>query len=269
MSPRRGEEGVDLLRPAVEAADQADQGPVAAGPAIEDEAVGLEPGEHRLGQGDEDLVGLHRMVQPRPGQRLQPRRQPRRHGVGVGRVAQPQIVREIGLELGREKAHLGKQMAAALAPIAEIPGRLGTEEDHRLRRHGAVLGGAEGERVDPRLPGDLGRRATEPRHGVGEARAVDMQRQPVAPANLGDGGGLGHRVHGAGLVRLAQADRGRLDVMHLARPGLGQRGVGVLDASEIPPTYGMSPRTVQGVIAGGGKPFVSWRNVCCAPLAFF
>jgi len=36
--------------------------------------------------------------------------------------------------------------------------------------------------------------------------------------------------------------------------GAGTSGrLGVLDASEIPPTYGLSPRTVQGVIAGGER----------------
>jgi N-acetylmuramic acid 6-phosphate etherase len=36
--------------------------------------------------------------------------------------------------------------------------------------------------------------------------------------------------------------------------GAGTSGrIGVLDASEIPPTYGLSPRVVQGVIAGGER----------------
>jgi len=36
--------------------------------------------------------------------------------------------------------------------------------------------------------------------------------------------------------------------------GAGTSGrIGVLDASEIPPTYGLSPRIVQGVIAGGDR----------------
>jgi N-acetylmuramic acid 6-phosphate etherase len=36
--------------------------------------------------------------------------------------------------------------------------------------------------------------------------------------------------------------------------GAGTSGrIGVLDASEIPPTYGLSPRVVQGVIAGGDR----------------
>ena len=36
--------------------------------------------------------------------------------------------------------------------------------------------------------------------------------------------------------------------------GAGTSGrLGVLDASEIPPTYGLSPRVVQGVIAGGDR----------------
>ena len=36
--------------------------------------------------------------------------------------------------------------------------------------------------------------------------------------------------------------------------GAGTSGrLGVLDASEIPPTYGLSPRTVQGIIAGGER----------------
>jgi N-acetylmuramic acid 6-phosphate etherase len=41
---------------------------------------------------------------------------------------------------------------------------------------------------------------------------------------------------------------------HWFNVGAGTSGrLGVLDASEIPPTYGMSPRVVQAVIAGGDK----------------
>ena len=52
------------------------------------------------------------------------------------------------------------------------------------------------------------------------------------------------------LVSAAMVAGGRLFYV-----GAGTSGrLGVLDASEIPPTFGAPPELVQGIIAGGGRP---------------
>jgi N-acetylmuramic acid 6-phosphate etherase len=70
--------------------------------------------------------------------------------------------------------------------------------------------------------------------------------------------GVAHAAVAAVLPRMAEA----VEVLACAltgggrwfNVGAGTSGrLGVLDASEIPPTYGLSPRIVQGVIAGGER----------------
>jgi N-acetylmuramic acid 6-phosphate etherase len=70
--------------------------------------------------------------------------------------------------------------------------------------------------------------------------------------------GVAHAAVGEVLPRMAEA----VEVLTCAllgggrwfNVGAGTSGrLGVLDASEIPPTYGLSPRVVQGVIAGGDR----------------
>ena len=91
-------------------------------------------------------------------------------------------------------------MPGALAAIAEIVSPFRIEEHHRLGRERAVLGGAERQRVDAGTPGDIGRRASEPRQRVGETRAVHMQREPVLARELGERGDLGGTIDRAGLA---------------------------------------------------------------------
>lgn len=70
--------------------------------------------------------------------------------------------------------------------------------------------------------------------------------------------GVAHAAVGAVLPQMAEA----VEVLQCSvagggrwfNVGAGTSGrLGVLDASEIPPTYGMNPRVVQGVIAGGER----------------
>ena len=128
---------------------------------------------------------------------------------------------EVGVELGRQQAHLGQQMAAALAAELEVARQLGIEEDHGLGRHRAVLGGAEAQHVDARLPRQLGRRAADEGQRIGEARAVHVQLQPMAMRRGGDGGDLLGRIDGAALGRLGDADGGGLREMHARRRPAG------------------------------------------------
>jgi len=70
--------------------------------------------------------------------------------------------------------------------------------------------------------------------------------------------GVAHAAVGRELPRMAEA----VEVLTCSLAGGGRwfnigagtsGRLGVLDASEIPPTYGLSPRVVQGVIAGGDR----------------
>ena len=79
---------------------------------------------------------------------------------------------------------LGQQMPGALAALGHVRGKLAVEEHHRLRRHGAALGGAERQHIDAGFPGDLGRARVHPHQRVGKARAVHVDLHAVARAIL-------------------------------------------------------------------------------------
>ena len=116
-------------------------------------------------------------------------------------------------------------MARALAPEGEFRGERLVEDHHRLGRQRPVLGGAEGEDVDPGAPGDLGRAHLQEGERIGEARAVHMQLHAIALAGRRDRRHLGRAIAGAGFRRLGQADGRRLDVMDHALMGGGQCGL--------------------------------------------
>ncbi|WP_309066994.1 N-acetylmuramic acid 6-phosphate etherase [Microbacterium sp.] len=107
--------------------------------------------------------------------------------------------------------------------------------DEQLRR---TLGTLSTERVDPAFADldllDTGAQvALMAEQGVVAAQAVAAQRDSIARA-----------VDGI-VARLARGGR-------LVYIGAGTAGrMGVLDASEIPPTFGTDPSLVTGVIAGG------------------
>src|SRR3546814_5628847 len=68
-------------------------------------------------------------------------------------------------------------MPGALAAIEGRGGEIRIEEDQRLGRHPAILDEAEAQRVDPRAPGEVRRRAAEPRHRIGETRPVHVEAE--------------------------------------------------------------------------------------------
>ena len=134
-------------------------------------------------------------------------------------LPQPEIALEIGVELGRQEAHLGEEMARALAPEGEFRGQGLVEEHHRLGRQRPVLGGAEGEDVDAGAPGDLGRAAPQEGEGIGKAGAIHMQLDAIALSRPPRWRRPRPGDSGAGFRRLGQADGRRLDVMHHALAG--------------------------------------------------
>src|SRR5437879_505715 len=119
---RGGQKGIDISDVRVERGYQPDAISLRPIPAIEMKALGEECGDHRLGHLDKDLVRLDRMQEAKPRDARQPLGQPRSRRIGVPRVPQPEIVGEIGVELGAEKTHLGKEMTTALAAESEIGG---------------------------------------------------------------------------------------------------------------------------------------------------
>src|SRR3546814_14967552 len=53
------------------------------------------------------------------------------------------------------------------------------EKDQGLPDHPAILDATEGEDVDPGPPGHVARMAAQMRHGIGEARPVHVETQPM------------------------------------------------------------------------------------------
>src|SRR3546814_14118510 len=70
-------------------------------------------------------------------------------------------------------------MPGALAAIEGRGGEIRIEEDQRLGRHPAILDEAEAQRVDPRAPGEVRRRAADPRHRIGETSPVPVEAEPT------------------------------------------------------------------------------------------
>src|SRR5947209_774001 len=105
-----------MLGRGVEGGDEAD---AVALPTVELEASAEERLDQRIGQLDEELVGLDRMTQPRLRQLGEAVGKAPGHAVGVPCVAQPETVAEIGIELGAEETHLGDEVTAALAAEGE------------------------------------------------------------------------------------------------------------------------------------------------------
>ena len=68
----------------------------------------------------------------------------------------------------------------------EIAGALAIEEDDGLGRQRAVLGRAEGERIDAGPPGEVRRAQAAAGDRVGEARAIHVDGKPVAAGDAGE-----------------------------------------------------------------------------------
>ena len=100
------------------------------------------------------------------------------------------------------------------------------------------------------------RRPTEAAHEG--SRALDEMSGEEVVRLIHAEDGVAHASVGEVLPRIAEA----VEVVTCSLSGGGRwfnigagtsGRLGVLDASEIPPTYGLSPRVVQGVIAGGDR----------------
>ena len=147
-----------------------------------------------------------------------------RHGVGVPRGLQPQAILEIGLELRRDEARLGKELGGALADERNVTDLRRVEDNQRLRAPAAVLRAAEGDEIDPAPPGHFSRCRAERDERVGEARAVHVKRQPVVAGGFRDRLDLGKAVDRTDLRRLRDRHADRLAGMDEDRLELPDRG---------------------------------------------
>src|SRR3984885_12924138 len=106
-----------------------------------------------LGQVAEEDVRPCRARKASVGNGLQPLFEPRGHGIGVPGIAKPQIVGEVGVELGRGETHLGGELSGSLSPEAELGGHGAVEDDDRIGGYAPVLDGAKGQHVHAGAPG--------------------------------------------------------------------------------------------------------------------
>src|SRR5262249_19304734 len=106
-----------------------------------------------LGQAAEDDVRLWRARNASAGNGRQPLFEPRGHGIGVQGIAQPQIVGEVGVELGGGETHLGCELSGALSPEPQLGGQGALEDDDRVGGDGPIFDGAEGQHVHAGTPG--------------------------------------------------------------------------------------------------------------------
>ena len=106
-----------------------------------------------LGQAAEEDVRLWRARKASAGNGLQPPFEPCGHGIGVPGIAQPQIVGEVGVELGGGETHLGGELSGSLSPEAELGRQGAVEDDDRISGDTPVLDGAKGQHVHAGAPG--------------------------------------------------------------------------------------------------------------------
>ncbi|MEW5975577.1 MAG: N-acetylmuramic acid 6-phosphate etherase [Acidobacteriota bacterium] len=134
-----------------------------------------------------------------------------------------------------------KRLSSSKGPLRKQTGGGGPErKGHRRRGQGLLLSGLLTEERNPASSG-IDERSTEAMLGILNA---EDRKVPLAV-----GREIPHIARAVDLVVEAIRSGGRLIYV-----GAGTSGrLGILDASECPPTYGVSPQLVQGVIAGGTK----------------
>jgi hypothetical protein len=104
-------------------------------------------------------------------------------------------------------------MAGALAADRDLVGKVGLEENQRLRIEPAVLGEAEAQGVDPGPPCYVGGALARRGEGIGEARPVHVQSETALPGELAKRGNLGGSIDKAIFGRVGDRERGRLDLV--------------------------------------------------------
>lgn len=217
-------EGVDAGRIAVprkhesrSATDECVKLPAAVTDALED----------FVGSGNKDRVGFNGLDQAKAGDGGDLRGESARTVICMSGVAQPRAALQHSDPGSGKEAHLRSELACLLAAVIEIRRQGAIEEQDRFADGHAVFGAAKAEDVDAALPCHFGRRAAQVGGGIGEARAVHVQRQAMRFALRGNGTQLIERINAAGLSGLGDGDGaglGIVDVMALG--GQLMNGVG-------------------------------------------
>ena len=97
-------------------------------------------------------------------------------------------------------------MARALSSLRHPLRACGVEQHHGFGGERAPFGGAEGKRIDARLPRRLGERSIHAGKRVCEPRPIDMHEEPARVGQLGNRGNLVHGVARSGFGRLRERD---------------------------------------------------------------
>ena len=109
----------------------------------------------------------------------------------------------------REKTHLRRELAALFAAAQKFVAERAIEKYDRFTERQAVLRAAQAEHVNAGTPRDVGRRAVERRHGIGEACAVKLDFHSACVRHFAECTKLFRRVHSAELGRLRERQRAR------------------------------------------------------------
>ena len=149
------------------------------------------------------------------------------HGVGVCGVLQPEVIGEVRVQLGCLESHLRRELARTLLTVSKLGGLRPIEDHYGLRIHRAVLGGTEGEDVDPGPPGHIGGGRPDADQRVGEPSTVHVHGEPCAPRYPAQFAELSERIDAAHLGRLRDADHRGLHRLHLATPTVHGSGKGI------------------------------------------
>ena len=110
--------------------------------------------------------------------------------VGVGGVLLPEIVLEIGDELGAEVAHFRAELGALLAVVLELGHQRGVQHHDRFAHQHPVLGAPEADDINAAVGGHLFEALAEFHRGVGNAGTVKMQVHAERMDEVGDGADL-------------------------------------------------------------------------------
>ena len=130
--------------------------------------------------------------------------------VGVGGVTQPRTVAEDGIPLGGGETHLGGELAGLFNAVVKLAGEIAVEKHDGFGGEQAVFRAAEAQDVDPRAPGEVGRRVTaalvEGGGRVCETSAVEVHGEIVEVRPVGQSVEFGGGVDGSEFRRLGQRE---------------------------------------------------------------
>src|ERR1051325_3480522 len=127
----------------------------------------------------------------------------------MSRVAQPNVAAQQPDPRRGQKARFRRQLAVLFQSIIKIARQFFLKKNHKLACGQTIFRPAKTKNVRAALPRDRFRRATERRDSIGETRAVHMNKTGALMGEVGERPNLVHRVNGAELGGLSDADYAR------------------------------------------------------------